>query len=467
MTKIGLVTSCSAVLCAIVLAIAAGGVAHATGPGPVHAAALGARAFAFGNPLMEFLRVREVATSVPCPDDRGLAPINMISSRDGFIAPGENLVVAPNVDTLYSMSHLDLADGPVVLTHPDMGDRYFNFQLMDPYTNVVGYIGSRTTGSSAGSFAITWSGATSPEIPGTTTVTVPYRNIWLLGRTLAGNEADRARAFALMSQYELTPPSGPSAPADCTPSAPVEPPELQGIALLNAMNDAMAQNPPPARDEAELADLARIGVGPGLRVADAGLGPVALDALDRSVRASAAALPSVVSGAQYASAIRHDGWASPPSTIGNYGTDYVTRAAVAEIGLGANTPEEAAYSTAFLDRRGRPLDGSRNYRLHFEPGLEPPTDAFFSITVYDGNGLLPTVPGGRHSVSDSRPDLVYRPDGSIDVLFAREDPRDAGANWLPVPDGPFRVYLRMYVPQSTALDGSWSPPGIELLNGGW
>ena len=466
MTKRHIFRLASRIGLATLLVVIGAGTASAVGPapGPVQAAALGARAFIYGNPLLELLRVRDTATSVPCPDDRGLAPVNAISSRPAFIAPDEKLVVAPNVDTLYSMAHLDLSDGPVVLSHPDMGDRYFNFQLMDSYTNVVGYVGSRTSGSDAGKFAITWSGAPGPEVPGVTTITVSDSRIWLLGRTLAGDEADRADAFALMSQYTVTPPAGPQTFTDCAPFVPVEPPKPEGTALLDAISAAMEQNPPPIRDAAELAELARIGVGPGLRVADAGLSPVAFRALDQAVRAAESSLPAVVSGSQYAGALRSQGWSSPPDTIGDYGTDYVTRAGVAEIGLGANTPQEAAYVTALLDRNGLPLNGANSYRLHFPPGGQPLDDAFFSITVYDGDGFLPSVPGNRHSISDSRPGLVYQPDGSLDMVFSREDPGVPGANWLPLPDGSFRVYLRMYVPGSAVLDGSWSPPGIERWN---
>lgn len=100
--------------------------------------------------------------------------------------------------------------------------------------------------------------------------------------------------------------------------------------------------------------------------------------------------------------------------------------------------------------------------MHFAAGQEPPAGAFWSVTVYDGNGNLVANPQGRYSVSSSRPDeLVRRPDGSVDIVFSRTDPGDAGANWLPVPDGSFSVYLRTYVPGPAALDGSWTPPGIQ------
>ncbi|MCX6481393.1 MAG: DUF1214 domain-containing protein [Mycobacterium sp.] len=98
----------------------------------------------------------------------------------------------------------------------------------------------------------------------------------------------------------------------------------------------------------------------------------------------------------------------------------------------------------------------------FAPGQEPPADAFWSITVYDANGALVANPQDRYSVSSRRTaELVRRPDGSVDIIFSRTDPGDAGANWLPVPDAPFSAYLRMYVPRQEALDGTWTPPPIQ------
>ena len=124
------------------------------------------------------------------------------------------------------------------------------------------------------------------------------------------------------------------------------------------------------------------------------------------------------------------------------------------------------YSSALLDSHLLPLNGCNTYDLHFAPGQAPPTDAFWSVTVYDSNGNLVQNAENRYSVSSSRPDqLVTRPDGSIDIIFSRTDPGDPTANWLPIPNGSFGVYLRNYVPQQAALDGSWTPPGITRVGG--
>jgi hypothetical protein len=422
-----------------------------TDPGPIRAAVLAAQAYIYGYPLLEHERVRSTATS-----------LNTISSLTSFANPDVDPIwqaigggKRPNVDTFYSVAELDLSDGPVVLTIPGMGTRYFSFQLTDPYTNVSGYIGSRTTGYGPGSYAITWTGGPPVDVPGATVIEVPYASMLMLGRTLAGDELDQQTAIELMKDYKLEP-TGVTGPNNA-----ILPASDRSIDILNAISDAITANPPPAQDAPLLNSIAAIGVGPGLQVADAHLGLLSTLAVDLAVRATAALLPVLAGFTQYMAAIQNAGWATPDMAIGDYGTDYVLRAGVAEVGLVANTPEEAMYSAGLLNRYLIPLDGIGSYVLHFAPGEAPPAQAFWSVTVYTADGQLVKNPQNRYSVSSSRPDeLVYRPDGSIDIIFSRTDPGDPGANWLPIPLGGFSAYLRTYVPSEAALDGQWVPPGI-------
>lgn len=429
-----------------------GDVSIAPPPRPLEAALLAAEAYLYGYPLLETERLQAQAPAT-----------NTLIALTSYVDPEQHLVVAPNVDTLYTLAYLDLSAGPVVLSHPDMEDRYFGFQLMDPYTNVVGYIGSRTTGSEAASYAIVWTDGPQGEIPaGAEAIVVPYADIWLLGRTAAGDVADQQEAVALMRQYSLAPPGEPQSfpieDFDTTTSTPLP----TGLDALDAISAAMAANPPPVGDADKLAELARIGVGPGLEVSDAHLSRASEWAARSAVRTISTLLGPLVSVAQYAMAARNEGWASPDPAIGDYGTDYIFRAGVAKIGLGANTPEEAYYTTAFLDENLRRLNGRHSYQLHFEPGQEPPADAFWSITVYDSDGFLVPNEQEIYAVSSTGSgDLIYQEDGSIDIIFSQVDPQDPTVNWIPVPDGVFRVYLRVYVPQDAVLDGGWTVPGIE------
>jgi hypothetical protein len=452
---------------ATVLAAAAPG-ARAQAVTPAEARAIGQQAFLYGLPLLEFLRVRETATSVRCPDGEGNAPVNAISNARGFATPADRTVVAPNVDTLYSIAHLDLGRGPVVLSHPDLGRRYVVFQLLDPYTNTIGYVGTRTTGRRAGRFAITWRGApdrADRRLRGARRVVSPARRVWVIGRTVARGRADQRRALGLMRRYRLAPPGGARRfPRGCRPGEPVEARTPAGLDFLVALGTALRENPPPARDRPLLARLARVGVGPGLRPDRAGLAPETLAALVAGVTTTAGALPAVSRARIAEGAAAGRGWSIPAANIGDYGTDYAYRAGVALLGLGANTPEEAVYPTALADGEGRPLDGRSRYRLVFAPGQAPPNRAFWSLTVYDVDGRLVANPQDRYAVGDSHPPLVRRADGSIVVALQRTRPAERRVNWLPVPAGPFRLNLRIYWPARSVLAGDWRPPPVRRLD---
>ena len=148
--------------------------------------------------------------------------------------------------------------------------------------------------------------------------------------------------------------------------------------------------------------------------------------------------------------------------IGNYGTDYGTRTAVAMIGLGALPPKEAMYPNAMLDGDGRPLSGDNRYRIHFPPGQTPPVDAFWSLTLYDADGFLVDNLIGRYTLGD-RDALHFNGDGSLDILIQHAAPEAPKANWLPAPAGNFAVTMRLYLPQATVLDGSWRIPPLERM----
>ncbi|MBN1529756.1 MAG: DUF1254 domain-containing protein [Thermoleophilaceae bacterium] len=440
---------------AAALALAACAVPASAGEpaGPSEAGAIAQEAYLYGFPLLEFIRVRATATSVRCPDAKGNAPVNSLSNARRFATPASRTVVAPNVDTLYSIAHLDLGRGPVVLSHPDMGSRYFSFQLLDPYTNTIGYVGTRTTGSKAGRFAITWAGHRGRGVPGARVVRSKHRRLWMIGRTLAAGSADRRRAVRLMSRYRLAPPGGPRRFAKgCRPGRPKKAVTPTGAAFLRELVRQMRLNPPPARDREIVERIASLE----------GISGDALDAAVSSIDNIAGLLPTTAKNTIQSQAAANGGWAIPQKNIGSYGTDYTFRAGVATLGLGANTREEAIYPTAFGDSTGTPLDGSHPYRLVFPK--DPPNRAFWSLTLYDGDGYLVANPQRRYAIGDSHPPLRRKADGSVVVLLQRTKPTERNVNWLPTPRGEFRLNLRIYRPRRSVLSGAWRPPPVRRMD---
>jgi hypothetical protein len=146
-----------------------------------------------------------------------------------------------------------------------------------------------------------------------------------------------------------------------------------------------------------------------------------------------------------------------------YGNYYLKRAIVTQLGLGANLPEDAIYPMNLGDESGKPLDGANKYTIHFDKATIPPADAFWSITLYDREGYQVANSLNRFAVSSWMP-FQYNPDGSLDLYFQNESPgAEKEANWLPSPEGPFNLLMRLYAPKSEALTGKWNPPPVMLV----
>jgi len=155
-----------------------------------------------------------------------------------------------------------------------------------------------------------------------------------------------------------------------------------------------------------------------------------------------------------------NGWSMNTDTMGVYGNYYLKRAIVAQVGLGANLPEDAIYPLNLGDETGKPLDGANKYTLHFDKATAPPVNAFWSVTLYDADGYQVPNTLNRFAVSSWMP-FKYNGDGSLDLYFQNENPgKEKEANWLPAPKGAFNLTMRLYAPQSEALTGKWNPPPV-------
>jgi hypothetical protein len=156
-------------------------------------------------------------------------------------------------------------------------------------------------------------------------------------------------------------------------------------------------------------------------------------------------------------------WSMNTDTMGVYGNYYLKRAIIAQVGLGANLPEDAIYPLNLGDEDGRPLDGASKYTIHFEKGATPPVNAFWSITLYDREGFQVANSLNRFAVSSWMP-FKYNADGSLELYFQNESPgKDKEANWLPAPKESFNLTMRLYGPKSDALTGRWNPPAITRV----
>jgi hypothetical protein len=400
------------------------------------------------------------ATSIP-----GLAPINQLGRKNTLATPDEQLIPRPNADTLYTQAWLDLAYEPVILHVPDTAGRYYLLPLLDAYSNVFASIGSRTTGTSEGNFAIVgphWHGRLPAPVSGV--VRAPTNIVWLIGRTLVHGQADLANAVAVTNRYQLVPltaypnflMTGSYAPPVNVPVTPPNPdfkdfpvynspgfskPEFFDVLLATSL-----ENPPPLQQEPQAALL----VGEGVLLKS----QLTQDIANQAVNAM---------GCQEATTgTRQNGW-STHLDVGNYGSDYLQRAATARFGLGANIPADAVYASTFVDINNNAINGNNNYVIHFAANQIPPANGFWSLTVYDENGFLVANPINRYNVG-SETGLVSNPDGSIDILLQNTAPTTLQTNWLPTPaTSPFNfnLTLRFYWPGDSVLNGTYIVPGVQ------
>ena len=430
--------------------------------------AMGKEAYLYGFPLNEFNLIRKA-------DLKLSAPLNVLANAQQLATPAAQGVVAPNTDTLYSLAQIDLGKGPVGLKVPEMDHglfdpRYWTFEFVEPYTNVVGYIGSRLNGSAGGTWALEWDGAKSKKaLPkGVKRFKSSARRLWIIGRTLVRGNKDEAKAKKLMAQYrlgtlaDLTAGKALTKPRNLTPGRPktVEP---TGLGFLDLLSAGMTDDPPPARDADIVARMRNFGIGAGLKPSTAGLPAPVLEGLAAGVDAAAASLPIEARLPILTQAKENGGWYNPSPKVGIFGTDYAMRARVALVGIGINTVEESTYPTALTDANGEMLSGANSYRMVFKRGKLPPVKGFWSVTMYDSSGYLVPNAAKIYAVGPDHPGMITRKDGSVVIVVQRSKPTEKDVNWLPAPEAGFRLNMRLYVPSKSILNGTWKPPGIEKV----
>jgi hypothetical protein len=394
-------------------------------------------------------------------------PENQVVSIGTLVDPAVRTIVFPNVDTTYTVGRLNLTAGPLVIDVPDTGGRYYVIQLLDAYSNTFAYVGRRTTGTRPGSHALVPPGYAGPLPAGVKRIESPTNLVWLLGRTLVKSEADLPAATQVMSGYRVTGLASwaagarqePLVLAAFPPSPPL--PIPTGRAFYDALAVALAESPPPPGDACALRAFAAAGIGPGRAP-----GPEADVMLAAAARAGNRIVRRAEALGNRISRARNNGWLIPRAYVGSYGRNWLGRAIIALVGLGANTPPETVYPIAITDSRGRALNGRHRYRVRFERGELPPVDAFWSLTMYRDDLYLFDHPSQRYSVGDRTPGLHRGRDGSLTIHIQRRPPRGAArANWLPAPAGRFRLGMRLYEPRRSVLRGTWLPPAVKRLSG--
>ena len=426
---------------------------------------LAAEIYVYAFPLVLMDVTKQVSTAK--------VPVNTFQHRRAFPEPTSTDIVKPNVDTLPSQAWLDLTREPIVLSVPDMHDRYYVMSLLDGWTNVFQSPGKRTTGTKKADLVIVgpkWKG----QLPdGVEEIKSPTEMVWVLGRTQTNGKADYAAVAKLQDQYKLTPlssfrksggkpaPAPAAAPAHASVDLKTPPVEqvtkMNGQTFFTRVAELLPANPPAKEDAAVVEKMKKLGIVAGQPFDTSKLDAPVAQGIEDGLKA---ARDSMVAAAKGSTGDLRNGW-TIYWDLGRYGTNYGLRALTAWLNLGASAPEDVLAPSTRLDGGGRVLSGANKYVLHFDKGKSPPTEAFWSLTMYNDKLLFVANPLERYAIS-SRDRLAVNPDGSLDIYIQHDNPgKDKEANWLPAPKDNFNVTLRVYSPKQEMSERRWVPPPIQ------
>jgi hypothetical protein len=442
---------------------------------PVALRELARRATIYLFPVYEMYRTRWHATVNEANPQR--QKLNRFRHLPDLADHRARAVTTPNPDTLYSSAWLDLSIEPLFLTVPPVGDLYYSYAFLDLFTNNFGYVSHRLHGGQPPTHMIVgpkWNGDASSEVK---LLRAPTNSVWLIGRILVDGpeELDRLRILQarvlletpdmrnerriletreLMRQRTIAP---PESVADWPAPNRGDPFDLFEVGAR-----ALGESPLSERDHAVLEGFAPLRLRPGRKFDLRAFGEAERRALRTGIEQGHADIRAAVGH----SGKSVDGWTYGERHLGNFGDDYLYRAATALGGLGALEQAEAVYVSCHTDSGGRPLIGANHYELTFAADGLPPAHAFWSLAVYevmpDGRAFFADNPIGRYAIGDRTRDLQKANDGSLTLYLQHDRPAgERAANWLPVPLGPISLVLRAYEPDVTLSEGRYRVPGVH------
>jgi hypothetical protein len=430
-------------------------------------------AYAYGFPMvMNYGTLYEYFINKSSPAYK--APINVVYNTARAYTPEDRTIVTPNSDTPYSFVCMDLRAEPYVLTLPAIEkSRYYSVQLVDMYTFNYGYAGSRTTGNDGGTFMIAgpnWKGEKPAGIDKVFQCETGFS--FAIIRTQLFNPADLENVKMIQAGYKGQPlssflkkPAPPAAPKIDWPKIDKQSAAKDPFAYLNFVLPFCPAIGPAAVEKPMRAEFAQIGIEAGKRFPP--LTPQRKSELQVGIKSGLEKIKKQVA------TIGKDenGWRVATSGFGDRSMcngNWTMRAAAAMAGIYGNDAEEALYPMLAKDSDGNKPDCSNNrYTLTFPAGQLPPANAFWSVTMYDGKTqLLVENPIDRYLInSPMLPDLKKNDDGSLTIYIQKDSPGDdKQSNWLPAPDGPIYVVMRLYWPKEEALNGTWKPPAVEKID---
>ncbi|MEN7530780.1 DUF1254 domain-containing protein [Cupriavidus sp. DL-D2] len=441
------------------------GAANGVTATPEQARTLAREAYIYGYPVVASYTTL-YSQAVDRDDANFKAPLNQIGHASGTFSPRDTAIITPNADTPYSFAWLDLRAEPMVLTLPAVeAERYYSVQLLDIYTHIFGFLGTRETGNKGGRFLVAGPNWKGPTPAGIDRVVRSESDIaYALYRTQLFDDADLARVNQIQKRYTVQPlsaflgkPAPAASPAIAWPRPQAD--ATQGVALFRYLDVMLGLAQANPGEAALMQRLAAIGVGPGLSFDERALTPEIRQAMEAGIADARADLATFQAKKLRTGEVRAGELFGSRAKLQN---NYLYRYAGAALGIYGVTPDEAIYLSYQADSERKPLDGRNAYTLRFAKDALPPANAFWSITMYDSKSkLLVENPINRYLINSRMLGKLKRDaDGGITLQLQRAAPVGASENWLPTPDGPFYAVLRMYLPKAEVVDGRWKQPGM-------
>ncbi|MFN7571264.1 MAG: DUF1254 domain-containing protein [Betaproteobacteria bacterium] len=429
--------------------------------------------FVYGLPLVMNYAV-QYAFTIDKNSGQFKAPPNTLFNERRVFTPADTAVVTPNSDTPYSIVWLDLRAEPMVISVPAAHPkRYYSVQLVDGNTFNYGFIGSRATGSKAGHYLIAgprWQGDTPAGID--KVFRSGSDSSLALFRTQLLYPADMPSVIKVQDGYAAQPLSSflkpPAPPAAAAIDWPKIDQEMVKTNFFEYLDFVLQFAPAGPEEEAIRAKLATIGVGPGRKLALKDLSAEHKAAIllgmkegDRKVDERVANIGKTINGWKVSDAFGDRAF---------FNGDWLLRAAAARLGIYGNDAIEATYPATRHTGNGIPLDTRKDkYTITFAKNSLPPVNSFWSVTMYVGKTrLLIENPIDRYLVNSALlPTMKRNKDGSLTIYVQKDAPgKDRASNWLPAPNGPVFLLMRLYWPKTEppsilpAGAGTWQPPAL-------
>jgi hypothetical protein len=445
-------------------------VGNASDVTPSEARAIAKDAYIYGFPMVDSYRI-EYGYFVDKKDPEYKGPWNEIHNTARVYTPADTAIQTPNSDTPYSYVGMDLRAEPLILTVPPIEkERYFSIQLIDAYTFNFAYIGSRATGNGGGSYLIAgpnWKGEKPSGVKDVIRSETEF--VLALYRTQLFNPDDIANVKTIQAGYKAQPLSaflGKPAPKAATavdfikPLTPAE--EKTSLQFFNILNFVLRFCPTVPSENALMERFAKIGVGAGKPFDESKLSPEIQAAIEQGIADGWVAFAGLKKEVEAGKVTSGDVFGTREYLKNNY----LYRMGAAVLGIYGNSKQEAIYPTYYVDATKQKLDGDNRYTLRFAPSQLPPVNAFWSLTMYEEpQSLLVANPINRYLInSPMLPQLKKDADGGLTLIVQNQSPgKDKEANWLPAPNGPFSLIMRLYWPKAEALEGKWKKPELRKV----